>query len=323
MRLSNIITANWDFWTKLNFDPAYRDIVDEYCAKSNPLWVYKHIRSKFGKYMCGFHSHTDGYSLSDIAEKAATVGYKLFAVTNHDDKKHEGDAQFEGKRILHFNFPDIGDKGRDIFLWRGIEYNCIDGDDIVKLLILGYRNKIPKEMNVDRAVMAAIGENSLLISTSTLNKGSRERGLNEQEVRAHLPELDAIGILDSGFGMGGLKLTRFYQSDIRACRLAEDLGKAGVYEPNCHILDEIGVSGTHIEKEHLSCLALPPEELEKNPDMLNEQMRTVFRKQAFENDGGYLPALSFLNYRRAKVIIVDTAHAQKRNVRDLIKKLDD
>ena len=91
----------------------YQAYFKEYTVRvKNPWFTYNRITPKVDEVLFSFHNHSDGYTLFEIAEVAASRGYKFFALTNHSD-----DSQFNGKRIIY-------SKDHDVFLLRGMECRC-------------------------------------------------------------------------------------------------------------------------------------------------------------------------------------------------------
>lgn len=317
MKIYGLLDSNLDYW----FNLRGTEIEIKYRGIPNPIFKYPRVRRKFGKYLCFFHSHSDHYTLEQIAERASSVGYTIGGVTDHLAPYKKSEDKFGDVRLKYF---DNFGRGREVYFIRGVECHCIDKGDEIKLLLLGYRNPAKNEkpiepgLSLEETIERAKALNALIITASTFNKYSK--GIDESRLLRHLNDFDAIGILDSAVGMFGIPFHRLNIGDMRAYKFSKKFNKAGIYELNSHNLEEMGVSGTYIDKADLPCLA-DPKQVMANPDLLTNQIRAVLRRGygAIENTGGYFPAISPLfNRRRGEVIIKDMREA---NLRYLINAL--
>lgn len=322
MKISSI-PGNWSKWRELTRDPKYQGLVREYLSKPNPWLFTQEIKPLSGSFMCSFHNHSCNYQLTQVARRAAQVGYDLFAITDHNE-----DSKFKGERMKYFEFSDQEKQPiPGIFLLRGTEYNCIvEKDSIhqlgsVKLIFLGYKSPIPAGLNLKEAIAAAKEQESLIFTTATFNDGSRARGISPLELMDCEKEVDAIGVLDAGFGICGKRLNKCYVSDIRAKKFVQDAKeekKAEYYENNAHNLGEIGACATYLPQDSLPLLLGDPTDVLSDPSSLVQQLAQVFREhpEKITNQGGYVPIFSWLHPMRAKVAAEDAVESQVRNLRE-------
>ena len=326
MKAQVLINSNFDFWFNLNRDPKFKELIHEYSTKPNSLLKYHQVLSKPDKYLCSFHSHSDGNSLRDIAERASGIGYKLFAVTDHlaTYKTLESKSEFDESGLIYFD--EFG-KDREIYLMRGLECHCLDNGKEIKLLLLGYRNpdigekSIEAGLSLEETIERTKILNGLVMTTSTFNKDSK--GIDYARLVKNMDNIDAIGILDSACGLLGNKLTKLYVSDIRAAKFAQEKNMAGFYELNSHTLESIGSVGVYIPERDLISLARPSEVI-ANPQILTDELRTVLKRGygALENEGGYFPALAPLfSGKMGKIILEDLTDANFRHLKNFLKYL--
>jgi hypothetical protein len=138
--------------------------------------------------------------------------------------------------------------------------------------------------------------------------------------------IDAIEVLDSGYGMVGLTITRHYWAEILAKHFAENnpIEKKAIFaSSNDHKNCERGISGNLVPKSYLPCLddpefaRLTQRDHNAAADILSEQLDKVYRDRVIVPIGGYVPALSFLRRDRLDTIVRDMGPSLKAKKEDL------
>jgi hypothetical protein len=339
--IRDTIKSNLRYLFLIAFREKYREFREECKSRPNPFWEYERVQPQEGYHVVEFHSHTDGQQLPEIAQVVGRYGIKLNFVTDHPKKDKTGkmDDKFVGKRLLYY--PVNG----GVFIGRGTECECLDESEKLfgliwrkpvrtKMLYLLHRGEIFPGQPLIETTRMAKKQGAKIHTTSTFHDGSR--GISKENLLALMgnstTDIDAIEVLDSGYGMVGLSITRHYWAEIMAKYFAEHnpIAKKAIFASNNdHKNCERGVSGNLIPESYLPCLTDPEfarltvKDHNAAADILSEQLDKVYMDRVITPIGGYVPALSFLRKDRLETIIMDVGpslQAKKEDLGRLLKQ---
>ncbi len=332
MKLSHIGKAR-RIYREMKRNAEYSDLVEEYSGK---IINGRRILEPRANYWLGFfHIHRNGIPFYDLAKRIREIGGDFVVLANHEwDENQKSKERFEDDEVAKFFEID----GKIIIIIKGLEcnlkdedYNHILSNKGKKIIIAGYRGRIKPNRNLEEVIDSCKKNGGIVLASACFNEGSR--GLDRESLDRHFDDIDAIGILDSAFGLGFLRLSQLHYSDILAKHYA--LGnnsrgerKAMFSEGNAHTLSEIGFAGDYFRRDYLSSLS-SIEELKKEPQRLIEEIKRAFKDSArFPNEeivinsGNYLPPWMIFDPKRICVVFEEFAESCERKAQKIKKFLE-
>jgi predicted metal-dependent phosphoesterase TrpH len=285
------------------------DIQDYFASWKNPLFTYLSPKIDEDEFLCSLHTHTDALSESpsgifNLSQTAASRGYKIVAITNHSEPNF-----FEGRRVMY-------DKANRLFMVRGLECRCEDGERMDKnhfttnplkmfnrvsqdgelndVVLIGYKGKIPRYESTEKTLKTAKESGALIIATSAGDRASK--GLSLSAIEKHRGYFDAIEILNSNY-KHSLKV-----HDILARRFAFEHDLPGIYVSDSHTLREIGSAGVAFKKQDFKFFFDNPDFVLYNPTNFLDTIRSSLKQGKYSNVGGYYPLFSIFYLDKIKAI---------------------